>query len=179
MRMHWAVLTVVLVGPARAGAQVPQATPLPPSSGDSIVQELRLLRQAIERQSRGSARVELLVGRLTVQDQRVARTQDAADRLDDEAFTLEQQRRRMDADLRDLTRAFEQEADDKRRTDLEGQIRSTRTRITEHNTVYAQIESRRSRARQAAMEEQTRSRELDARLAELERELGRDQGPQR
>jgi len=45
--------------------------------------------------------------------------------------------------------------------------------------VYAQIESRRSRARQAAMEEQTRSRELDARLAELERELGRDQGPQR
>jgi len=178
-RMHWAVLAVLLVGPAPVAAQAPQATPLPPPNGDSIVQELRLLRQAVERQSRGSARVELLVGRLTVQDQRVARTQDVADRLDDEAFTLEQQRRRMDAELRDLTRAFEQEGDDKRRAELEGQLRSTRTRITEHNTVATQIESRRSRARQAAMEEQARYRDLDARLAELERELGRDLSPLR
>ena len=48
MRMHWAVLAVVLVGPVHVAAQTPQATPLPPPNGDSIIQELRLLRQAIQ-----------------------------------------------------------------------------------------------------------------------------------
>ena len=72
-----ALMVGMLVLPAEAGAQ--QATPLPPPNGDSIIQELRLLRQAVERQCHGSTRLQLLVRRLTVQDQRVARAQDAAE----------------------------------------------------------------------------------------------------
>jgi hypothetical protein len=148
-----------------------QATPLPPPTGDSLIQEIRLLRQAVERQATGSARVQLMVGRLAVQDQRVARTQEATERMDEEAFALEQQRRRMDAEVRELTRSFEQEADDARRAELEGKLRAAKARSAEHAAATAQLESRRSRARQSAAQEQARYQELDGKLTELEREL--------
>ena len=179
MRLDWAVLAVVLVGPAGATAQTPQATPLPPPTGDSIVQELRLLRQAIERHGRGSAQVQLLLGHLTLQDQRVGRAQEAADRLEDQAFALDQQRRRIDAEIRDLTRAFEQAPDDARRKEAEGKLQSARTRQGEHMSLVGQVEARRTRARQAASEEQARYRDLDQKLAEFERELLGDPGPLR
>jgi hypothetical protein len=179
MRMHWAVLAVLLVRPSEAAAQAPQATPLPPPNGDSIVQELRLLRQAIERHGRGSAQVQLLLGHLTLQDQRLGRAQEAADRLEDQAFALEQQRRRIEAEIRELTRAFEQAPDDTRRKEAEGKLQSARTRQSEHMSLAAQVESRRTRARQAASEEQARYRDLDAKLAEFEREFLSDLGPPR
>jgi hypothetical protein len=178
MRMGWAVLAVVLAHAAGAAAQAPQATPLPPPNGDSIIQELRLLRQAIERHGRGSAQVQLLLGHLTLQDQRVGRAQEAADRLEDQAFALERQRRRIEAEIRDLTRDFEQAPDEARRKEVQGRLQSARTRQSEHLSLAGQVESRRTRARQAATEEQVRYRELDAKLVELERELGPD-GPAR
>ena len=178
-RTLWAVLAVLLVGPVHAAAQAPQATPLPPPSGDSIIQELRLLRQAIERHGRGSAQVQLLLGHLTLQDQRVGRAQAAADRLEDQAFALEQERRRIDAEIRDHTRAFEQAPDDARRKEAESRLQSARTRQSEHVSAAGQLESRRTRARQAVSEEQARYRELDARVGEFERDLGQDLGPPR
>jgi predicted nucleic acid-binding Zn-ribbon protein len=179
MRSSWGVIAVLFILPLEAGAQTPQATPLPPPNGDSIIQELRLLRQAVERHGRGSAQVQLLLGHLTLQDQRVGRAQAAADRLEDQAFALEQERRRIDAEIRDLTRAFEQAPDDARRKEVEGKLQSARTRQSEHTSLAGQVESRRTRARQAASEEQARYRDLDAKLAEFERELGRDLDPLR
>ena len=178
-RMHWAVLAVRLVGPAPVAAQAPQATPLPPPNGDSIVQELRLLRQAIERHGRGAAQVQLVLGHLTLQDQRVGRAQAAADRLEDQAFALEQERRRIEAEIRDLTRAFEQGPDDARRKEVQGQLQSARTRQGEHISLAGQVESRRTRARQAVAEEQARYRDLDAKVTEFEREIGPDLGAPR
>jgi chromosome segregation ATPase len=171
MRVHRAVLAVVLAGPVSAAAQAPQITPLPPPNGDSIVQELRLLRQAIERHGRGSAQVQLLTGHLAVLDQRAARTQETADRLDDEGFALEQQRRRLEAEVRDVTRTLEQTKDEGRRSDLDLKVRAARARLEEKAALAARIESRRARVRQAASEEQARYRDLDAKLAEFEREL--------
>ena len=179
MKWDWPMLVVLLALPGPVSAQAPQATPLPPPNGDSIIQELRLLRQAIERHGRGSAQVALLTGRLAVLDQRVARTQEAADRLDDEGFAVEQQRRRLEAEVRDLTRALELAKDEGRRADLDLKLRSTRARLDEKVAFAGRIESRRARVRQAASEEQARYRDLDAKLAELERELGPDAGPAR
>jgi len=162
------LLVGLVLVPATARSQ---ATPLPLPTGDSLIQEVRLLRQAVERQAAGSARVQLLVGRLAVQDQRVARTQEAAERMDGEAFALEQQRRRMDAEVRDLMRLVEQEADDARRAELEGKLRVAKARIGEHAATTGQLEARRSRAKQSAAQEQARYQELDARLTELEHAL--------
>ena len=179
MTLDWPLLVVLLTLSAPVSAQTPQATPLPPPPGDSIVHELRLLRQAIERHGRGSAQVALLTAHLAVLDQRAARTQEAADRLEDEAFALEQQRRRLEAEVRDVTRALEQAKDEGRRADLDLRIRSTRAQLDEKMAFVARVESRRARVRQAAAEEQARYRDLDAKLAEFERELGRDLDPLR
>jgi chromosome segregation ATPase len=160
---------LVLV-PATARAGQP-ATPLPLPAGDPLVQEIRLLRQAVERQTTGAARVQLLVGRLAVQDQRVARTQEAAERLDAESSALEQQRRRLDAEVRELTRSFQQETDDARRSDLEEKLRLARARVQEHAAKAAEVEARRQRARQSSTQEQARYQDLDAKLNGLEREL--------
>jgi transcriptional regulator GlxA family with amidase domain len=161
------LLVGLVLVPATARSQ---ATPLPPPTGDSLLQEIRLLRQAVEKQASGSARVQILVGRLAVQNQRVTRAQEAAERLDEKAFTLEQKRRRTDAEVRDLTRSFEQ-ATDARRAELEDKLRLAKARTLEQAATAAQLETRRSRARQSAAQEQARYQDLDARLTELEREL--------
>jgi chromosome segregation ATPase len=165
------MLMVLLALPAPLAAQAPQVTPLPPPNGDSIVQEIRLLRQAIEGHGRGSAQVALLTAHLAVLDLRASRAQEAADRLDDEGFALDQQRRRLEAEVRDVTRALELAKDEGRRADLDLKLRSTRARLDEKAALAARIESRRARVRQAASEEQARYRELDAKVIELERDL--------
>ena len=78
-----------------------------------------------------------------------------------------------------MTRALELAKDEGRRADLDLKLRSTRARLDEKTALAARIESRRGRARQAASEEQARYRDLDAKLAEFERELGRDLDPLR
>ena len=55
---------------------------------NALLSEVRLLRHAIERQNTLSGRARLLVGQLTLQDQRVARSQAEAQRLEAEALSL-------------------------------------------------------------------------------------------
>jgi hypothetical protein len=66
-------LLVVFLSPPAARAQTAPS----PSAGtlDAVVKELRLLRQVMERQGWATARAQLLIGRLTLQDQRTARAQ--------------------------------------------------------------------------------------------------------
>jgi hypothetical protein len=69
-------LVVVGLSPAVVYAQ---ATPSPGGTVNVLVQEIRLLRQALEKQSATAARAQLLIGRLTLQDQRTARARQLRD----------------------------------------------------------------------------------------------------
>jgi len=162
----------ILMGLAFAPVEVPsQPKATYPPLTDPVLQELRLLRQAVERQGPTSARVELLVGRLALQDQRVARAEETVQRLDSEVSGQEQDRRRIDGEVRELARALEQETDDARRTALDQQLRRARVRHGEQMSTLGQLETRRSQAKQALVPEQRRYQELESRLSDLDRAL--------
>jgi predicted nucleic acid-binding Zn-ribbon protein len=115
--------------------------------------------------------VELLVGRLALQDQRVARAEEAVQRLDGEVSGLEQDRRRIDGEFRDFTRALEQETSDAERAALDQQLRRARVRHGELMSRLGPLEGRRSEAKQALVAEQRRYQELESRLTDLDRAL--------
>src|SRR5262245_60536546 len=58
----------------------------------ALLAEVRLLREAIERQSAVASRAQLLVGKLALQDQRVLRWQAESQRLESELAALSQGR---------------------------------------------------------------------------------------
>jgi hypothetical protein len=59
---------------------------------NALLAEVRLLRQAIERQGTVAGRAQLLVGRLALQDQRVMRWQAESQRLESELTAMTERR---------------------------------------------------------------------------------------
>ena len=79
-KMTWAlILTMLAFLPAESRTQSSGASER--ATHDALAAEVRLLRQAVERLAAVSARSHVLVSRLAVQQQRVARAQDTVDRV--------------------------------------------------------------------------------------------------
>ena len=162
-------MTVALVFPATVYAQGM------PASGtgtlEGITSEIRLLRQALERQSAAGTRVQLLIGRLTLQDQRTARARAAVERLESELASGERERDELQAASREMVRSLEQATDHERRTELETQSRMIRDRYTKAVAQLARTEGRVAQARQALDIEAGSYDEFDRLLADLDRQL--------
>jgi len=169
-RVAWgAVVVGGLLLPALAHPQA--SPPADRVSAEMLMAEIRLLRQAIERQSAMAARTNLLVGRLTLQDQRIARLRATADRLDEELSGVASDRSRARAALAELQRAVEQATDDARRTQLESELRMEQARMKDRDARLADLQTRQGQARQALDAEGARLEELESSLSQLERGL--------
>ena len=138
---------------------------------EGVVNEIRLLRQTIERQSTSAARAQLLIGRLSLQDQRTARARASVERLEGELANGERERDQLQVAARELQRSLEQAADQERRTELETQSRMVREQYGKAQQRVSQAESRLAHAREALDIETGRYDELDQSLADLDRHL--------
>jgi hypothetical protein len=146
---------------------------LPPNPGtlDAMVKEIRLLRQALERQSFIAARTQLLIGRLNLQDQRTARARQTVEHLESELVDAERERDKMETVVRETARALEQVTDDGQRQALESDSRMTEARLAKQQEQVSRAEGRLSRARQALDDEIGRYEELDMWLRDVEKQL--------
>ncbi len=162
-------LAVVVLVPATARAQTAPS----PGTGtfEAVVRELRLLRQAFERQSGASARAQLLIARLTLQDQRTARAQQAVERLQNEVRNAERERDETQRGFRAITQRLEQATADDSRQQLEEESRMLKTRLADSQARVSAAEARLSQARQALDIETGRYDELDAWLKDLDRQM--------
>ena len=167
-------LVVVVFVPVTAHAQ----TALSPSTGtlDGVVKELRLLRQAFERQNAASARAQLLLGRMTLQDQRTARAQQAVERLRKDVADAEREREETQARFRAIAQRLEQATADEPRQQLEEESRALKARLADSQAHLSAAEARLSQATQALDIETGRSDELDAWLKDLDRQLAQMSG---
>jgi len=138
---------------------------------EGVVNEIRLLRQAIELQSSSAARAQLLIGRLGLQEQRTARARDAVERLEGELASGQRERDQLQVAARESQRAFEQTADAQRRAELEAQSRVLREQYARAQQHASRTEDRLTRAREALDVETGRSDDLDRLLADLDRQL--------
>jgi hypothetical protein len=130
------------------------------------------LRQALERQVALQARAQLVVGRLALQDQRLARARSEVQRSESEAQGLSSERTRMQNAIVELRRASES-VDPSRQAEVEREQRMMVVRLQEMDKALALAEGRRSRATQAAAAEEARYEELERWFDDLDRELTR------
>jgi chromosome segregation ATPase len=113
------------------------------------------------------------VGRIGLQDQRVARARELLERIQNELGSAEQERTNMQTALRELTRSVEQQGDDARRADLERELRLLKERMAVHGRATAALQARQAEAAQALETESARYDELDGWLRSVDQELRR------
>lgn len=140
---------------------------------DAVVQELRLLRRAVERQNSSVARTQLLLARLSLQDQRLARSRQSVERLEGELANAEREQTQLQSAARELGRALEQATEDGHRKGIEQESRLVRSRLTVSSSALQDVNGRLTQARQLLDSDTARYDELEAWLADLERELQR------
>jgi chromosome segregation ATPase len=147
----------------------------PPFDGpiDALLAEVRLLRQAIERQGATATRAQVLVGRLTLQDQRIARARAAVERVEKERSSATQESVRTNSSVTDLRRMIEGERDSTRRAQLERELKFTEPQLKELEALVADLELRHTQAVQALAAETAQLEQLETLLGRLDRDLER------
>lgn len=159
--------SLCIPGTARAQASGDADTP----TLNALLGEVRLLRQAIERQSALAGRAQLLVGKLALQDQRVARWQAEAQRLETETATAAGARARTQALLAEQRATSERAKDAEEAAARQGEIRMFEAQLRQDGVNLATLEARRVEANQALEAERARYDELNARFDQMERDL--------
>ena len=153
-------------------------TPAPAAPADlmpALLEEIRGLRAAMEQMSSAGPRVQLALGRLQLQEQRI---NTSIKRADDARSRLAQLQREQAA-LQQQVRGFESEIKDRARTNGEGPTVEQLTGLLEHHKQM--LTSQTAELQRAAAEEalyanevateQARWTEINQRLEDLERML--------
>jgi chromosome segregation ATPase len=141
-----------------------------------LLDEVRRLRVAIETMVSTGARVQIVFGRLQLQEQRTA---SAARRLDDMRERLANMVREAGA-MTDQVQNIEERLRDGRgtpeeRTNLENELMHTKRAMMQFETERARLQTEESLAANALATEQGRWTELNQQLEELERTLAKRQ----
>ena len=165
--MVWGVAMLAVLSPGASSAAEESETLV------ALLQEVRLLRQAMERSSEFVARSQLLTGQLSVQERRLARAQSELDGIDRELASIVADQPRIQTFLEELERTIVEQRDPERRQQIEFELKQMQAQFDQLRTRERELSSRRVRAFEALEIERNRYEELDNRLYQLERELVR------
>ena len=159
---------IIVLSAAVAHLPAQQAT----STQSELLAEVRLLRQAIESLAGTNARVQIVFGRLTLQEQRTA---NAAKRLDDARAALAkiaQEAAQLSDHLKDLDEA---QSDSRRKPEELDQVRMEgvmiKRQLERMEVERARLTADEADAASALNQEQGRWSDLNRQLDELERAL--------
>jgi chromosome segregation ATPase len=171
-KMTWPLILAMLAFlPAEGRGQSSGATER--VTRDAVAAEVRLLRQAVERLAAVSVRSHVLVSRLAVQQQRVARAQDAVDRVAQAMDAADRTQERTRGALAKLNGVLANVIEEPRRSELEREVETLRADLVDNDRNVARLRARRSQAEQSLRSEQQIYGELEASLNGLDRELQR------
>ena len=170
------LLTTVLVSAAliagtRAGRA--QATATPPDVLAALLVEVRGLRAAMEQMASTGPRVQLALGRLQLQEQRV---NTMVRRLEEVKASLVQAQKHMEAmtdQLAGLERDFPEVTNPAERSRVETQIKELKAEVPRATADVRRLQGEEAALSQDISAEQGRWAEINQRLEELERSLGR------
>lgn len=173
-RVTWALVATTLVAFAGWSGTVAGQAPPPAGREDltaALLVEVRGLRQAMEGMASVGPRIQLALGRLQLQEQRVntmlRRHDDIRDQIASTQTQLGQLRdsqARLDEELRRVT-------DPDARENLETEGRMMKSMLERFTTELQRLQADEIAAAQAVASEQSRWLDINARLEALEREL--------
>jgi chromosome segregation ATPase len=161
-----ALLTLAIVAPQA------RSQPAAAEERDALA-EVRLLRQAVERQTAMTVRGQLLMTRLIVQYQRVSRAQNAVDRTAEAADTAERRRDQARESVETAQRVFLNVVDEPRRTEMERQLEGLRAKLTEQERELSRLRVRRQQIEQGLQGEERAYEKLETALGALDQQLQR------
>ncbi len=127
---------------------------LPSTGAEPVVAEVRLLRQAVDRQLAVLVRSQILGTQLLAQSQRVARAQTAVDRATDALDAAEWQQTLAREAVANMERAWASSADAPQRSGLEQQLAGLRASLSAQDRNAARLTRRRQQAEQDLQAEQ-------------------------
>ncbi len=173
MRTITLPLTVALLGLLPAQGRSQTVAPADGPSLAALVQEVRLLRQAIERQTAATVRSQLLATQMAVQHQRLVRAQEAADRAADAVEGAERKQEQLRASMARLSRVSADVVDEPRRSQLEREGETLRSQLADQDRTVVRLTTRRSEAEKSLATEQRLYDDLESSLSTLDRQLQR------
>ena len=167
-----AMIALLVLG-AAAPAPAVQAEATPRSTLEALLSEVRLLRVALERQSAAGARAQVLMGRLTLQAQRVSTLQAEERRLGSESSRMTANRVLVEGRLNEARATLEQAREPEAVASTENEIRQIEAHLRQERAQQGAIDAQRAEVVAALETERARYEEISDRLDRLERELER------
>jgi chromosome segregation ATPase len=158
---------------ALAGVVYAQAVRGTGSDGmDQLLSEVRALRAELKQASAASMRMQLLVARLSLQEQRIAALSRQSTDVQEQLATATQERSSTGEQLSRITQALQGvvvPAEQQR--DMEIEIASFKTRLAEQEQRELRLQTQFDQLSRTISSEQSRWMEFNQRLDELERSL--------
>ena len=137
----------------------------------ALVQEVRLLRQAIEKQTAATVRSQLLASQLAVQHQRVVRAQDAVDGAADAVEAAARKQDQLRGSLDRLNRVSGDVIEEPRRSQLEREGETLRAQLRDQDRTVSRLTTRHAEAEKSLTTEQRLYENLESSLSDLDRQL--------
>ncbi len=140
---------------------------------NALVQEVRLLRQAIEKQTAATVRSQLLASQLAVQNQRVVRAQDAVDRATEAGEAAARKQDQLRGSLARHSRVSADVIEEPRRSQLEREGETLRAQLLDQDRTVSRLTTRHSEAERRLATEQRLYEDLESSLSTLDRQVQR------
>jgi chromosome segregation ATPase len=150
-----------------------QATGGRPDVLTELLGEVRELRLVLQRQGADSARIQLLISRLTIQETRVSRLARDLDSVREQLSRVTMEQRQASERVKEMDGAISQAADSSERLSIEQQEKMLNQALLELRRQEQRLRAQESELESAFGAEQARWVEISNRLDELERSLGR------
>jgi hypothetical protein len=164
-------LATLALFPAQGPGQT--VAPTDRAALNALVQEVRLLRQAIEKQTAASVRSQLLASQLAVQHERVVRAQDVLDRAEEAVEEATRKQEQLRAALARHGRVSADVIEEPRRSELERQGETLRAQLLDQVRTVSRLATRHSQAEKSLTTEQRLYDDLESSLSGLDRQLQR------
>lgn len=137
----------------------------------SLLNEVRLLRETLQRINLNAYRSQILVERIRSQNDRVGRITRMLEDTRDEIANLQMQTKQMNEQAKAAESRVEQEADLNRRTEMEAELKGFKQMVEPLKQRIEQLREREMRLNEELQTEQGKMSELEGRLEALEREI--------
>jgi chromosome segregation ATPase len=166
-----AIVTAVITGGAFVGSAQQPSTPSDVLS--ALLIEVRGLRNAMEQMAAAGPRVQLALGRLQLQEQRINNLARRLDSIRVSITEAQEDREKSEMMARDLQRASGEHRDAEGQQEIAQELKKWRARLARAEADVRRLTAEEAMLPQEIAAEQNRWSEINQRLEELDRGLGR------
>ena len=137
----------------------------------ALLEEVRLLRQTLQRINLNAYRSQIIVERIRAQNDRVARLSRSLEDTRDELADVQVMTNQFNERAKAIEKQLQEESDEKRRAPMEGEYREMKYLLDINRQKEQRLRDRETRLSEQVRVEQAKLDDFEGRLDALEREI--------